>query len=283
MAAETTPRPSPRFLVRDTRLLDDTVSVRVEIPLDPPGPKPAILVLIGDMRHFTEAGYVTVTYRVNADRRRGAKPTVPPSEHAVGMWVLASPSAGVLGQTYLRKIASTAGEIVPAVLDWLQTFPEVDGSRIGMAGGSTNGFITLQALAADPRLRVAVVIAACGDYHRFLQDSSMGMKGQPLALDPAYEAWLREQEIVARPDRLLGKALLMVNRTQDEMIPISCADETARLLGPAYREAGMAERFRYVRLEASGHGIATAERREAAAWFEKWMSPSTPRTARPTN
>ena len=264
--------------------MNDAVSVRLEIPLDPPGPKPAILVLIGDMRHFTEAGYVTITYRVNAERLRGAKPTIPPSEHSVGMWVLASPSAGVLGETYLRNIASTATEVVPAVLDWLQTFPEVDTSRIGMAGGSTNGFITLQALAADPRIRVAVVIAACGDYHRFLLDSSMGMKGQPLALEASYEAWVRQQEIVARPERLLGKALLMVNRTQDEMIPISCADDTARLLGPAYQEAGMAERFRYVRLEASGHGIGADERREAAAWFEKWMSPVTVRSAtKPAN
>ena len=59
-------------------------------------------------------------------------------------------------------------------------------SRVAITGVSTNGFIALQAVAADQRLHAASVIAACGDYQRFLRYSSMGMAGRPLTLDPDY-------------------------------------------------------------------------------------------------
>jgi hypothetical protein len=63
----------------------------------------------------------------------------------------------------------------------------------------------------------------------------------------------------------------MVNRVDDELIPISCADATAEALAPAYERAGAADRFRYVRIETTGHGFGPNEHREAMAWFEKWL------------
>lgn len=273
--------PVTEFLVKETRLVKGSVSVRLEIPLEPPGPKPLVIALIGDTRRFMEAGIVALTYKVAGRVFVRSKPAPPASEQTVGKWVLASPSAGVIGETYLRDVAATATEVVPAILDWLPTVPEVDATRIGMAGVSTNGFISLQAMAADRRIRAAVVIAACGDYHRFLRDSSMGMEGNPLELEPSYEAWIRDQEIVRHPDRLVHGALLMLNRVDDELVPISCADATAEALAAAYERAGAADRFRYVRLETTGHGIGPDERRETMEWFDQWLLPPT-RRARPT-
>jgi dienelactone hydrolase len=272
------PAPSPvhslpvtEFLVKETRLVKGSVSVHLEIPFEPPGPKPVVIALIGNTRPFLKAGIVALTYRVGGRVFVRSKRAPPASEQTVGKWVLASPSAGVIGETYLRDIAATATEVVPAILDWLTAVPEVDATRIGMTGVSTNGFITLQAIAADPRIRAAVVIAACGDYHRFLRYSSMGMEGEPLELEAAYESWLREQEIVRRPDRVVHGALLMLNRVEDELVPVSCADATAEALAAAYERAGAADRFRYVRMEMTGHGIGRAERRETMAWFDEWL------------
>ncbi|TMA56511.1 MAG: hypothetical protein E6J75_09560 [Deltaproteobacteria bacterium] len=151
------------------------------------------------------------------------------------------------------------------------TLPEIDPGRTGMTGSSTNGFITLQAVAADGRLSAAVAVAACGDHLRFLRFSSMGMAGQPLQLDPEYERWLHGQEPIRHSERLVHAALLVVNRVDDPLIPISCAESTAHVLERAYARAGVPERFRFVRTQESGHGVGKAEGEEALAWLRRWL------------
>jgi len=260
-----------RYRVLETRLLEAAVFVHVEIPPAPEGAKPTVLTLLGDTGPILAAGFNAVTYKVNWDRLRGPTTAPLPTDRTAGKWVLASPSPGSIGERYLRRAARDGGEVVPAILDWLQTLPEVDSRYFGMVGVSTGGFATLQAVAADTRITAAVAVAACGDYHIFLRDSSMGMEGKPLALDPDYDDWLRSQEIVRRPDAVTHTALLMQNRIADELIPIACADATARALEAAYTGAGRAERFRYQRGEQQGHGIDRRERKAAMDWLRRWL------------
>lgn len=255
--------------MKETQLVNGAVSVRASIPFSPVGPKPAIIALIGEPRELVGAGFVAVTYTI--DWRLLKRPTPPPAAQAVGKWVLASPSAAVLGEAYLREIVTTATEYIPAIIDWLETVPEVDTRHIGMAGASTNGFVTLQATAANRRIRAAVALAACADYHSFLRDSSMGMEGKPLALDPAYDRWIQSQEIIRHPRLMVHAALFMKNRVGDQLIPVACADETAKVLAPAYARAGSPERFRYLRVEGTEHGSGEEERRETLAWFQEWL------------
>jgi len=269
------PSPTPEFSVKQGVLFNGTVSVRLEIPNNPAGPKPAVITLVDDLRGFRDAGFVAVTYKIDWARIKGPTPPAPPSERRVGKWVLTSPSAKVLGKSYLRGITEEATEYVPKIIDWLETVPEVDANRLAMAGGSTNGFITLQAVAADHRLRAAVVIAACGDYRGFLRQSSMGMEGKPLALEPSYERWIRAHDIIRKPRHMVHAALLMVNRAEDPIIPVSCADATARVLKQTYAAAGATDRFRYVRFETTGHGIGPDERRETMEWLGKWLQAPT--------
>src|SRR5262245_66494984 len=59
--------PPPRatqFLVKEVRLAGGVVGVHVEIPLEPSGPKPAVIALIGDTRQFVDAGCVVVAYSI---------------------------------------------------------------------------------------------------------------------------------------------------------------------------------------------------------------------------
>ncbi len=261
------------FLVRETQLLDGALTIHLDIPLSPSGPKPVVINLFGDSRPLLAAGFVAATYSINWALLKDALPPPAPAEGGVGKWVLASPSASVLGERYLREIGLTATRYVPMVIDYLATVPEIDATRIGMLGGSTNGFITLAAAAHDRRIDAAVVVAACGDYRLFLRDSSMGMAGAPLALSPAYERWVKSQEVIRTPSDLVHVALLMVNRSGDQLIPVACADETARILSAAFARAGVADRFRYVRLPDAGHGYGPQEAAEAMAWLVRWLKP----------
>lgn len=260
------------YLVKETDLVNGAVGVRLDIPLQPAGPKPAVIALLGDTHAVVAAGFVAVTFNVRWGLLRMGQPTPSPAEQTVGKWVLASPSADVIGERYLHEIASTAEMYVPAVLDWLATQPDVDPARIAMVGSSTNGFVTLQAVAADRRLVAAVAIAACGDYHRFLQFSEMGMAGKPLQLAPAYADFVRRQEIIHHPERVTHAAVLMMNRASDPLIPISCADETARVLTEAYARAGTPQRFRFMRMDGEGHGMGAPEIDATMAWLKEWLA-----------
>ena len=272
--ADTAGSPSPpttTYLVKETKLVNGAVSVRMEIPPQPAGPKPAVIALLGDTHGVLAAGFVAVTYTVAWPLLRAPEPTPAPNAQVVGKWVLASPSESVLGERYLREIGTTADTYVPAVLDWIVQQPEVDASRLAIVGSSTNGFVALRAAAVDQRLGVVVAIAACADYQRFLQGSSMGMSGQPLHLSPAYADWLRTQEVIRDPAALTHAAVLMVNRTADPLIPVACADETARVLSEAFARAGVPERFRYDRLDGEGHGIGEPEAKATMEWLNQWL------------
>jgi hypothetical protein len=63
----------------------------------------------------------------------------------------------------------------------------------------------------------------------------------------------------------------MINRAADPLIPVSCADETARVLGEAFARAGAPQRFRYLRLEGEGHGQSPAELDATMAWLKQWL------------
>lgn len=265
--------PTTEFLVREARLADGEMTVRLEMPLSPAGRKPAVIAMLGDTRPLLAAGFVVATYRVHWRKVRGPDPTPLPAGQGAGKWVLASADPARLGERYLGGIAATAERYVPAALDWMVQTPEIDPERIGMVGVSTDGFVTLQAVGADSRLRAAVAIAACADYQTFLRFSSMGLNGAPLALAPSYAAWLREQEVIAHPQRAVHAALLMINRSADALIPVACADETARVLADAYAAAGVPQRFRYVRLEREGHGMSREEPSAALEWLRQWLQP----------
>ena len=259
-------------------------TVDVHVPTAFPPPRPAVISLLGELDAFLDAGFAVVTYRIHWEMLKGLVPKPPadapapaPPRPTYGKWLLASPDPRKIGEGYLRLNVSNGEGTVPKVIDAITALPDVDVRRLGIAGTSTNGFVVLQALMAEPRLRAGVAIVACGDYHRFLQASSLAMDGGPLDLAPDYESWLHEKEPVRHPEKLVHAALLMMNGADDRTIPTSCAVETARVFKRAYRRAGASRRFRFVLFERKGHDIAAEARPRAIEWLRRWLRPGRPR------
>ena len=258
--------------------------VRIEAPDVPAGPKPAVLSFVDEFRKpLLAAGVVIVSYVVHWELLRGlpkATPTPPepppdaPAPKTVGKWLLASPSPGVIGKGYFGLLAGNAHDTIPQVLDAIATDPDIDPKRLGIVGFSTNGFVALLATAGNPRLRVAVAVAACGDFHRFLHRSTLAMNGEPLALDPDYDRWLRSTEPIRHPLRLVHAAVLMVNGRTDLPVPIACAEATAVTLRKAYATVGAPDRYRFVVID-QGHAMGEQAQREALDWIDRWLVRST--------
>ena len=275
--ARPAPAPPPalgaRPELRETTIEKGWITVRLQLAPGPAGRRPAVIGSVPDPEALVAAGAALVTYQVNWDLLAPLKPPepVPPPANTVGVWLLASPTPRTVGKAYLQLIANDATRTIPEVVDYLATVPEVDPARIGVAGVSTTGFTALQAVAADPRLVAATVLVACGDYHTFLHLSDLAMNGAPLDLDPAYDRWLRTQEPVAHPARLVHAAVLMVNGADDAAVPTACASETARILRRAYARAGVTERFRFVLLPGAGHDLGELAAHEVLAWWYRWL------------
>jgi len=249
-------------------LAGGTITVDITVPRAVKGRKPAVIGNFGARQTLLDAGAVLVSFEYEPKTDPAAASAAP--EGAAGSWVLRAESPAVIGRGYLQTIAARAEALV-RVVDLVATRPEVDPTRIAVVGASTNGFAALQAAARDHRIAAVVLLLTCGDYHAFLRESWLGMKGKPLALDPGYERWIEEQEIVRHPERLLPVKVLLVSRTGDQTIPVSCADATARALAPVYARAGFPERFEYIRRDVEGHGVEQAERIDALMWLNRWV------------
>jgi dipeptidyl aminopeptidase/acylaminoacyl peptidase len=192
--------------------------------------------------------------------------------------MLAAPRPGIVGRNYFGLISVEARKIVPAVLDHLEGVAEIDSRRIAIAGSSTHGFVALEALAREPRLAVAAVRVACGDYHEFLKSSSLALAGDErwlvdgeLSLDEEYEVSLRKQEPIRFADRFPPRPLLLLNGEEDEAVPARCARETARVFARAYERRGIPGRLRFVLYEGRGHDLGPDVNDEILAWWERWL------------
>jgi len=276
--------PGPLDGVRDVSLQDGFITVRLEIPTSPPGPKPAVISPIAERDLLLQSGAVVVTYQVHWEKLAALVPksapapapetAAPPApKNTVGVWLLASPTPATIGKGYFELIEGTARHQISTVIDYLVTVPEIDPQRIGIGGTSTNGFKALQLLAFDRRVAAAVIFSACGDYHCFLERSNLAMNGTPLELDKKYETWLRQHEPIRHPRRFVHAAILMVNGTEDQAVPYPCVERTESVFRRTYEAAGVPERFRTIAIPGGGHSLDDRASQEAIAWWFRWLLP----------
>jgi len=287
---------------RAVSLAKGWITVKLFIPRDPPGPKPAIVGPIDDRGTLLERGIVLVRFHTNwgllaglararenetpAEQPGSERQAGPPPENekpateqnTVGTWLLAAPRPGIVGKAYFGLISQDALHTLPQVMDYLESVPEIDPGRIAIAGSSTGGFVALEALAGEPRFAAAVVRVACGDYHEFLRASSLALGGDPrwlddgkLRLDADYEEMLRDIEPIRKADRFPPRPLLMLNGATDSAIPLDCVRPTTDALAAAYARRRMSDRFRSIIYDGQGHNLGPRAAADSLAWWDRWL------------
>lgn len=154
-----------------------------------------------------------------------------------------------------------------AAVTLLRAMPEVDGSRIGITGGSGGGWLSGHAAAADPRI-AAVAPAAAGRSFRHT----------PQADDAEQVIFDMQRRGLDFPD-LLGLAIcprpVLILANDRDIWPIESThyvhDEARRF----YEMHGAADRLA-MKVWSRGHAYEDDQFAEAVTWFERWLKPEPP-------
>lgn len=291
-----TPLPSAPVVDTFTTHLDGKwIEVTVSVPRGS-GPRPVVISPIVPDEELLERGFAVARFHTNWESLRGfvAAPapalpskagepgsaSAPQRTNQVGSWLLAATRPGIVGRAYFDIISTDAEKVLPRVVDYLSTLPEIDAKRIALTGSSTSGFVALQGMAAEPRIAVGVVRVACGDYVRFLRSSSLALGDDPrwlpggkVVLDPDYAVEIAAREPIRHADLYPPRPLLLLAGEQDRAIPFACVESTVQRFRAAYAASDAVERFRFVAFAESGHNLSADANAEIIPWLERWLAP----------
>ncbi|NLX98702.1 MAG: alpha/beta hydrolase family protein [Rhodopirellula sp.] len=161
-------------------------------------------------------------------------------------------------QLFMEAI-SQGMQDVRRTVDLLASREEVDPEHIGIAGISLGGIASASAAALEPRLSRAVMILAGGDLRQIIGHARETRELQEVisTLPPEQKAKLDEALAAVEPlshaaqlrDRAAAGRVLMINATDDRVIPPDCTKKLADALGIADK---------VVWLEGLGHYTAMA-------------------------
>jgi dienelactone hydrolase len=152
-------------------------------------------------------------------------------------------------------------------LDYLETRPEVDVSRLGMIGHSLGGQETLFTTAIDTRIRAAVSSCGFGSLPTLKRDRinhNYALFVPGLANNGGYGAVL--SLIAPRP-------YFVVARTDDPIFPKDGIEETVAAARSAYAVPGAADRLATF-YEPGVHAFSPTMRAAAYAWLDRWLAPT---------
>ena len=173
-------------------------------------------------------------------------------------------------------------------LDYIESRPEADATRIGMLGLSMGGMEALLLGALDKRVDVMVSIAGhlawdeifdSGSWKTIFGGLELRHRLVRLGVDGriAHEEFRRMYPAFDIVDAakiaplLVGKPLLLVIGDEDPYVPLAAARRTFRAAQSAYAQEDIAERLELWEVVGTGHSFTRPMQERALAWFERWL------------
>jgi dienelactone hydrolase len=148
----------------------------------------------------------------------------------------AAGSALLLGET---MIAWRVWDVMRTI-DWIETRPDLDRSRVGCAGISGGGTCTVFAAALEPRIRAALV--SC--YINTFRDSIMSLSHCMDNYVPGILNWAEQYDVAGL---IAPRPLFVESGAKDEIFPVEASRASFARIRAVYEVFGAAE--------ATGHEV----------------------------
>jgi dipeptidyl aminopeptidase/acylaminoacyl peptidase len=173
-------------------------------------------------------------------------------------------SAGY-GKTYLTldngERREDSVKDIGALLDWIETQPELDGKRVGVLGGSYGGYMVLAALTHfGDRITAGVDVVGISNFVTFLENTAEYRRDlRRVEYGDERDPKMREHLLKISPTNNVHKiksALFVAQGANDPRVPASEAEQIVK----AVRSAG--HDVWYMLAKNEGHGFAKKENRD---------------------
>ena len=180
------------------------------------------------------------------------------------------------------------------LLDWLETRPDVDGSRVGMIGFSKGGMELYLAAAADSRIRASVPCIGVQSFRWALDNNSwqsrvgtfqaaVNAAAKEEGVSPIDAAFIRKfydrvvPGVYAEFDGprmvplIAARPMLAINGDSDARTPLPGLMQCIDAAKSAYESAGASDRFHFLLQEKTGHRVNPESLIAAVDWFSRWL------------
>jgi uncharacterized protein len=151
----------------------------------------------------------------------------------------------------------------------------VDPGRVGVAGTSMGGIITLGALSQYDWIQVAVSLMGNPAYEKFAlwQLNEIEKTGTPLPLTNEdinqLLAEIRKYDLSVQSEKLNGRPLLFWHGERDPIVPFDGAYHFYESIRQSYSHTP--EKLSFISDKHAGHKVSQAGVQNAVEWFEKHL------------
>lgn len=150
-------------------------------------------------------------------------------------------------------------------LDYLESRPEVDGSRLGVTGRSGGGAYSWWVSTLDERIKCAVPVAGITDLENHVVDGVIAGH-----CDCMYPVNTHRWDFAQLAAMVAPRPLLLSNTDQDGIFPLDGVYRIQREVRPLYKSAGVGEKFGF-HITAGGHKDTQELRVHAFRWMNRHL------------
>lgn len=171
-------------------------------------------------------------------------------------------------------------ETVTTTIDELSIIKEhfknrIDPNRIGLAGTSMGGIVTLGALTQYPWIKAAVSLMGMPYYEQFsqVQLEQLEKNGVMIPLsdkekEKVFEH-LRHYDLSLQPEKLAGRPLLFWHGMKDPVVPFAFSHKFYESIQPLYEKEP--EKIKFIADEKADHKVSREGVLQLVDWFEKYL------------
>jgi len=150
-------------------------------------------------------------------------------------------------------------------IDYLETRPEVDRTRIGMTGRSGGAAMSWFTGAIDPRVRVVAPVMGISTYAADVRENT-----QRLHCDCMFPINALMQDMIHQGALIAPRPLLMAHGSKDDLFPVSGYTEFQQKIAALYASYGRPDDFQNIVVD-SGHADSDFLRERVIRWFDRYF------------